>query len=91
MLKRDYDPYIELAYEIVSQMCEDYIKSCKVIHKYGNRADITKSQYDRLMKAYKHRDEDIAFFKSDRPKYFTGVEGKFILNTLNERLKRWLK
>ena len=44
-----------------------------------------------LMKAYKHRNEDIAFFKSDRPKYFTDVEGNFILNKLNERLARCLK
>ena len=85
-MNKDYDPYHELALEIVSQMCEDYIKSCKLIEKYKNKPDISRSQWQRLMLAYRHRNEDIVFFESERPYTLCGIQGEFILRRLNEQL-----
>ena len=86
MNKKDYDPYVELAKDIVIQMCEDYIKSSRFILKYGKRKDLTENQFNRLHAAIKHREEDILFFKSDKPETLCGYSGEFILKTLNERL-----
>lgn len=86
MLKREYDPYNELAKEIVAQIAEDYIKSSRYIVKCGHKSDLSKNQYNRLVIAIKHRAEDIIFFESERPFILCGVDGKFILRTLNKRL-----
>lgn len=87
MIIKDYDPYHELALEIVAQMCDDYIKSCKLIEKYRNKPDLSRSQWQRLMLAYRHKSEDIAFFDSERPYRLCGIQGHFILRQLNEQLK----
>lgn len=83
----DYCPYRELAFAIVSKMCEDYIKSCTLIYKYEQLDDMSKGQFQRYCTAKRHMNEDITFFMSERPFKLCNLEGTFILNKLNEQLK----
>jgi hypothetical protein len=88
--------YEDLAKEIVTAACEDYIKYSIIRDdildyeakkkKRDKRFELSSTDRYKLNKALRHINEDILFFKSGRTELYAKIDGKTILENLERRI-----
>jgi hypothetical protein len=88
--------YEDLAKEIVTATCEDYIKYSIIRDdildyeakkkKRDKRFELSSNDRYKLNKALRHINEDILFFKSGRTELYAKIDGKTILENLERRI-----
>lgn len=88
--------YEDLAKEIVTAACEDYIKYSIIRDdildyeakkkKRSRRFELSSTDRYKLNKALRHINEDILFFKSGKTELYAKIDGKTILENLERRI-----
>ena len=88
--------YEDLAKEIVTAACEDYIKYSIIRDdildyeakkkKRSKRFELSSTDRYKLNKALRHINEDILFFKSGKTELYAKIDGKTILENLERRI-----
>jgi hypothetical protein len=84
------DAYNNLAKSIVIESCEDYLNAKRYIYRYNRYAlkrKPTKKMEKAILKHQRELEEAVLFLTSDRCILYTGgIDGKSIINHLNERI-----